>query len=77
MTKDGLKKEASMLDLSADNQDGFDDTDGQLYTSNSLLSFIREICMYYYERRTWTYCQVVGFERDRPRRKGEKPDKAR
>ena len=25
-----------MLDLSADNQDGFDDTDGQLYTSNSL-----------------------------------------
>ena len=42
MTKDGLKKEASMLDLSADNQDGFDDTDGQLYTSNSLLFFIRE-----------------------------------
>ena len=39
-----------MLDLSADNQDGFDDTDGQLYTSNSLLFFIREICIYYYER---------------------------
>ena len=39
-----------MLDLSADNQDGFDDTDGQLYTSNSLLFFIREICMNYYER---------------------------
>ena len=50
MTKDGLEKEASMLDLSADNQDGFDDTDGQLYTSNSLLFFIREICIYYYER---------------------------
>ena len=50
MTKDGLKKEASMLDLSADNQDGFDDTDGQLYTSNSLLFFIREICILYYER---------------------------
>ena len=50
MTKDGLKKEASMLDLSADNQDGFDDTDGQLYTSNSLLFFIREIRIYYYER---------------------------
>lgn len=50
MTKDGLEKEASMLDLSADNQDGFDDTDGQLYTSNSLLFFIREICMHYYER---------------------------
>ena len=66
-----------MLDLSADNQDGFDDTDGQLYTSNFLLFFIREICMDYNERRTWTYCQVVGFERDRPRRKGEKPDKAR
>ena len=47
MTKDGLKKEASMLDLSADNQDGFDDTDGQLYTSNSLLFFIREIYMKY------------------------------
>ena len=39
-----------MLDLSADNQDGFDDTDGQLYTSNSLLFFIREIGMLYYER---------------------------
>ena len=39
-----------MLDLSADNQDGFDDTDGQLYTSNSLLFFIREIYMNYYER---------------------------
>ena len=39
-----------MLDLSADNQDGFDDTDGQLYTSNSLLFFIREIRIYYYER---------------------------
>ena len=39
-----------MLDLSADNQDGFDDTDGQLYTSNSLLFFIREICALYYER---------------------------
>ena len=51
MTKDGLKKEASMLDLSADNQDGFDDTDGQLYTSNSLLFFIREICMNYNEKR--------------------------
>ena len=50
MAKDGLKKEASMLDLSADNQDGFDDTDGQLYTSNSLLFFIREIRIYYYER---------------------------
>ena len=50
MAKDGLKKEASMLDLSADNQDGFDDTDGQLYTSNSLLFFIRELCMLYYER---------------------------
>ena len=50
MTKDGLKKEASMLDLSADNQDGFDDTDGQLYTSNSLLFFIREIRTLYYER---------------------------
>ena len=50
MTKDGLEKEASMLDLSADNQDGFDDTDGQLYTSNSLLFFIREICILYYER---------------------------
>ena len=50
MTKDGLKKEASMLDLSADNQDGFDDTDGQLYTSNSLLFFIRETCILYYER---------------------------
>ena len=50
MTKDGLKKEASMLDLSADNQDGFDDTDGQLYTSNSLLFFIRKICTLYYER---------------------------
>ena len=37
----------------------------------------REICMHYYERRTWTDCQVVGFERDRPRRRGEKPDKAR
>ena len=31
-------------------QDGFDDTDGQLYTSNSLLFLIREICMNYYER---------------------------
>ena len=50
MTKDGLEKEASMLDLSADNQDGFDDTDGQLYTSNSLLFFIRETCILYYER---------------------------
>ena len=50
MTKDGLEKEASMLDLSADNQDGFDDTDGQLYTSNSLLFFIRKICTLYYER---------------------------
>ena len=50
MTKDGLEKEASMLDLSADNQDGFDDTDGQLYTSNSLLFFIREICTLYHER---------------------------
>ena len=39
-----------MLDLSADNQDGFDDTDGQLYTSDSLLFFIRELCMPYYER---------------------------
>ena len=39
-----------MLDLSADNQDGFDDTDGQLYTSNSLLFFVREIRIYYYER---------------------------
>ena len=26
-----------MLDLSADNRDGFEDTDGQLYTSKSLL----------------------------------------
>ena len=43
MTKDGLKKEASMLDLSADNQDGFDDTDGQLYTSNSLLFLFAKI----------------------------------
>ena len=51
MAKDGLKKEASMLDLSTDNQDGFDDTDGQLYTSNSLLFFIREIYMNYYEKR--------------------------
>ena len=24
-----------MLDLSVDNRDGFEDTDGQLYTSNS------------------------------------------
>ena len=55
MTKDGLKKEASMLDLSADNRDGFDDTDGQLYTSNSLLFFIREICMYYYEENDGEY----------------------
>ena len=77
MTKDSLKKEASMLDLSADNQAGFDHTDGQLSTSNSLLFFIRALCIYYYESRTWTYCKVVGFERDRPRRKGEKPDKAR
>ena len=38
MTKDGLEKEASMLDLSADNRDGFEDTDGQLYTSNSFFS---------------------------------------
>ena len=37
-----------MLDLSADNRDGFEDTDGQLYTSNSLF-FIREKCMLYYE----------------------------
>ena len=28
-----------MLDLSADNQDGFEDTDGQLYTSNSFFYF--------------------------------------
>ena len=39
-----------MLDLSADNRDGFEDTDDQLYTSNSLLFFIREICIHYYER---------------------------
>ena len=37
MTKKKKKKEASMLDLSADNRDGFEDTDGQLYTSKSLL----------------------------------------
>ena len=33
------EKEASMLDLSADNRDGFEDTDGQLYTSNSFYFF--------------------------------------
>ena len=60
MTKDGLKKEASMLDLSADNQDGFDDTDGQLYTSNSLLFFIREKNKASNEEKLkhyfWRYC---------------------
>ncbi len=30
-----------MLDLSADNQDGFDDTDGQLYTSFLLFFFAK------------------------------------
>ena len=38
-----------MLDLSADNQDGFEDTDGQLYTSNSF--YFRVIYMFYYERK--------------------------
>ena len=40
-----------MLDLSSDNQDGFEDTDGQLYTSISLFIFIREISTAYYERK--------------------------
>ena len=39
-----------MLDLSADNRDGFEDTDGQLYTSNSFF-LIREIYIVYYERK--------------------------
>ena len=38
-----------MLDLSADNRDGFEDTDGQLYTSNSF--YFRVVCMFYYERK--------------------------
>ena len=38
-----------MLDLSADNRDGFEDTDGQLYTSNSF--YFRVIHMFYYERK--------------------------
>ena len=41
-----------MLDLSSDNQDGFEDTDGQLYTSISLfflLYLIREKNTLYYE----------------------------
>ena len=37
-----------MLDLSADNRDGFEDTDGQLYTSNSF--YFRVKNMFYYER---------------------------
>ena len=40
-----------MLDLSADNRDGFEDTDGQLYTSHSLFIFIREISTVYYEKK--------------------------
>ena len=36
-----------MLDLSADNRDGFEDTDGQLYTSNSF--YFRVKNMFYYE----------------------------
>ena len=41
-----------MLDLSADNRDGFEDTDGQLYTSNSLFYFcIREMNTSFNERR--------------------------
>ena len=67
MTKDGLEKEASMLDLSADNQDGFDDTDGQLYTSNSLLFFIREICMRYYERLIFQLGEYIGIDEVRVR----------
>ena len=67
MTKDGLEKEASMLDLSADNQDGFEDTDGQLYTSNSLLFFIREICILYYERLIFQLGEYIGIDEVRVR----------
>lgn len=42
-----------MLDLSADNQDGFEDTDGQLYTSNSL--FIFEMNLQMLLIRSWGY----------------------
>ena len=38
-----------MLDLSADNQDEFEDTDGQLYTSNSF--YFRVTYIGYYERK--------------------------
>ncbi len=38
-----------MLDLSADNRDGFEDTDGQLYTSNSF--YFRVKNMFYYEEK--------------------------
>lgn len=40
-----------MLDLSADNRDGFEDTDGQLYTSHSFYFRVRN--MLYYERKKW------------------------
>ena len=44
-----------MLDLSSDNQDGFEDTDGQLYTSISLFKNNREMNkVYYEEKRTET-----------------------
>ena len=35
-----------MLDLSADNRDGFEDTDGQLYTSNSFYFRVDSILYY-------------------------------
>ena len=35
-----------MLDLSADNRDGFEDTDGQLYTSYSLFIFTERTVFY-------------------------------
>ena len=56
-----------MLDLSADNRDGFEDTDGQLYTSNSLLFFIREICMLYYERLIFQLGEYIGIDEVRVR----------
>lgn len=56
-----------MLDLSADNQDGFDDTDGQLYTSNSLLFFVRENYMNYNERLIFQLGEYIGIDEVRVR----------
>ena len=50
-----------MLDLSADNRDGFEDTDGQLYTSNSFYLFASYTCSIMkgrYRRTTRSYMKM-------------------